>query len=182
METSHSASELLEILQHLGTTHVLGIPDNGSAAFFDRVQAHPDVALVTVTREGEAFAIASGLWIGGASPVVAIQNTGFLESGDALRGTALRMGVPLLCLVGYRGHAKMVRAGIDPFQRPDSIDTLRRPDVDSAALYTEPTMDAWGVPHSILEPGREGEMVTAAWNRARSEERPVALLLTHPTR
>ncbi|HAC05532.1 MAG TPA: phosphonopyruvate decarboxylase, partial [Gemmatimonadetes bacterium] len=46
-------------------THVVGLPDNTSAPLFDALQSHPSVRLVTVTREGEAFAIASGLWLGG---------------------------------------------------------------------------------------------------------------------
>ena len=181
MSPVHSAAELLDSLLRLGATHLVGIPDNGSAAFFESVRTHPDIHLVTVTREGEAFALASGLWIGGAAPVVAIQNTGLLESGDALRGTSVRMGIPLLCLIGYRGYASMKHHGIDPFKRPDSADTLRRPDVDSTALLTEPTLEAWGIPYAVLEPGQEREIVVAAWNRAIDEDRPVALLLAHAT-
>ena len=41
-----------------------------------------------------------------------MQNTGLLESGDALRGTPLRMGVPLLLLVGVRGQAKLAAHGV----------------------------------------------------------------------
>jgi thiamine pyrophosphate-dependent acetolactate synthase large subunit-like protein len=181
MPPVHSAAELLESFLGLGATHLVGIPDNGSAALFESARTHPRIDLVTVTREGEAFALASGLWIGGGAPVVAIQNTGLLESGDALRGTAVRMGIPLLCLIGYRGHASMDRSGIDPFHRPDSTATLRRPDVDSTALLTEPTLEAWGIPHAVMEPGLEKEMVVAAWNRALDEDRPIALLLAHAT-
>ena len=102
-----SLNGTLRTLSAARITHVIGLPDNTSAPLFDALQAHPSIRLVTVTREGEAFAIASGLWLGGKRPVVVIQNTGLLESGDALRGTAQRMGVPLLCLIGYRGHASL---------------------------------------------------------------------------
>jgi hypothetical protein len=50
--------------------------------------------------------------------------------------------------------------------------------VDSAALLTEPTLDAWGVPRAFLTATREGDDVAAAMARARLESRPVALLLT----
>ncbi len=50
--------------------------------------------------------LASGLWLGGALPVVLIQNTGLLEAGDGLRGTASRMGAPILLLITCRGYAK----------------------------------------------------------------------------
>jgi len=125
---------------------VVGIPDNTSGPLFAEVVRHPTLRLVTVTREGEAFAVASGLWLGGASPLVVIQNTGLLESGDALRGTALRMGAPIPILITGRGYAKMERAGISP-DEPRTRELLTRHDVDSTALFTEPTLDAWGVPY-----------------------------------
>lgn len=98
---------------------------------------------MTVTREGEAFAVASGLWLGGAYPVVVIQNTGLLESGDSLRGTAIRMGVPLLCLVTYRGYHTLPKQGGAP-------DEMTRADVDSVAVVSEPTLDAWRVPYEVV--------------------------------
>jgi len=177
-----SATEVVETLIDLGATHLLGIPDNDSAALFEAARHYDSLSLLTVTREGEAFAIASGLWIGGQAPVLSIQNTGLLESGDSLRGTAIRMGIPLICLVGYRGYSKMRRAGLDPHAVPHSAEDMRRSDVDSPALITEPTLKAWGVPYLVLEPERESEQIRGAWQQARDEERPVALLVTLPFR
>ena len=54
------------------------------------LHATPGLTLVRVCREGEAWAIAAGLWIGGARPLVVIQNTGLFESGDSLRNALLR--------------------------------------------------------------------------------------------
>ncbi len=164
----------------MGATDLLGIPDNASAALFDLVSVDDQVRPLTVTREGEAFAVASGLWLGGRTPVVSVQCTGLMESGDAIRGTAVRMGVPLLCLVGYRGHAKMLRAGIDPGSVPGDLGQLQRYDVDSAAIHLLPTLEAWALPYVFLDPEREAESIRAAWVRAQTEERPVAILLTAP--
>ena len=99
------------VLVQTGVTPVVGIPDNTSGPLFPEVRKHPTLRLVTVTREGEAFAIASGLWLGGASPLVVVQNTGLLESGDAIRGTAMRMGAGIPIVVTGRGYAKMRAAG-----------------------------------------------------------------------
>jgi len=126
---------------------------------------------VTVTREGEAFAVASGLWLGGAHPVVLIQNTGLLESGDSLRGTAMRMGVPLLCLVTYRGYHKLPKES-------DARDVMTRAGVDSVAVVTEPTLDAWRVPYELYRSDDEQPRIARAAARAEAESRPVALLLT----
>lgn len=160
-----------------GITHVVGIPDNTSGPLFTEVTRHPTIRLLTVTREGEAFAIASGLWLGGASPLVVIQNTGLLEAGDSLRGTALRMAAPIPLLVTWRGHAKMQRAGVGPGDAR-TIELLTRADVDSTALFTEPTLEAWGVPfRRCLEGDDPVEAIAGIVADAQLHGRPYAMLL-----
>jgi len=164
-------------LVRAGITHVVGIPDNTSGPLFHAVARHPTLRLVTVTREGEAFALASGLWLGGASPLVVIQNTGLLESGDAIRGTAMRMGAGIPIVITGRGYAKMLTAGIGP-DVERTIELLTRPDVDSTALLTEPTLEAWGIPFRRC--ADEDDPVMAIGDTvatARKQGRPTALVL-----
>ncbi|NNF14922.1 MAG: hypothetical protein HKN72_16965 [Gemmatimonadetes bacterium] len=171
------ATRTVHALVRSGVTHVVGIPDNTSGPLFDGVLRHPTIRLVTVTREGEGVALASGLWLGGASPLVVIQNTGLLESGDSLRGTAVRMGAPLPMVVTGRGYAKMHRVGVAPDDER-TIDSLTRPDVDSTALLTEPTLDAWGIPWSVChEDADVPDAVTGLVEEAQRTERPTALIL-----
>ena len=165
------ARTLVDELERQSVSHVVGIPDNASAALFRLLADHSSIELLTVTREGEAFAVASGLWLGGAKPLVLIQNTGFLESGDSLRGTAVRMGVPLVCLVTYRGYAKL------PPKQSDGV--MTRADVDSVAVVTEPTLDAWRVPYELYRSDADISRVRRAFEQANELSRPVALLLTH---
>lgn len=172
-----SVSRLTDLLVAQGVTHVVGLPDTTLGRFFAHLRSRSGPDFVGVAREGEAFAIASGLWLGGRTPVVAIQNTGLLESGDALRGTAQRMGVPLVVLVSYRGVATMGSAGPGAGSLPHDRAHLVRADVDSAALYTEPTLEAWGVPFARLETAGDAARVEEAFERAVAEHRPVALLI-----
>jgi sulfopyruvate decarboxylase subunit alpha len=169
---------IADLLRRREVTHVVTLPDNASGALLGRLASSGRPALVWVTREGEAFAIASGLWAGGAAPVVLIQNTGLLESGDALRGTAMRMRVPLVCLVTYRGYASLPARGA-----PATVeaDLLSRPDVDSVAVLTEPTLRAWGVPYSFLLGDGDLPRLDEAFARAAREERPVAVLVPEAT-
>ena len=169
---------VLEQLKGCGVTHVVSLPDNSSAALFSLLARDAKVRLVTVSREGEAWAVASGLWIGGASPVVLIQNTGFLESGDGLRGTALRMRIPLLCLITCRGYTKDGKAPVDREADQLEIEWLSRPDLDSAALLTEPTLRAWGLPYGFLRDDADLPGISEAFRRAEAESRPIALLVT----
>lgn len=156
----------------------MGIPDNTSGPLFSEVLRHPTIRLITVTREGEAFAIASGLWLGGAVPLVVIQNTGLLESGDSLRGTAMRMSAPIPLVVTGRGYAKMDRAGLTP-DEPRTMELLTRPDVDSTALLTEPTLDVWGVPFRRCGGDDDpADMIEELVAESVSEERPRAVIVT----
>jgi len=171
---------VVHALVKAGITHVVGIPDNTSGPLFDAVAAHRALMLVTVTREGEAIALATGLWLGGASPLVVIQNTGLLESGDALRGTAVRMAAPVPLLVTGRGYGKMVLAGLEPGPRAE-MGVLTRHDVDSTALLTEPTLDAWSIPFERCEGEAEPARTIERWvRRTRRGGRPTALVLTRP--
>jgi sulfopyruvate decarboxylase TPP-binding subunit len=114
-------------------------------------------------------------------PVVTVQNTGLLESGDSLRGTALRMGVPLLVLVSVRGHAKMVahRAEIEDERATGRLAaaTMKRADVDSVALVTAPTLEAWGIPQRTYAADADAGRVRGAWELAQAGGHPVALML-----
>ena len=159
------ADLIVEALKSNGVTHVVGVPDNGSRTLYEALWADPDIEVIGVTREGEACAVASGLWLGGALPVVLIQNTGFLETGDALRGTAYNMRVPLVMLMGYRGFYNF---GSDR--------------ADTAASFFQPTLDAWDIPHSLLRENREvAEQITAAFRLAERDSRPAAVLLVDHT-
>ncbi|MGY8797852.1 MAG: thiamine pyrophosphate-binding protein [Longimicrobiales bacterium] len=175
-----SPTETLRALAAARITHVVGIPDNTSAPLFDALGDHPSITLVTATREGEAIAVAAGLWLGGAAPLIVIQNTGLLESGDSLRGTASRMGAAVPMLITGRGYAKMAKAGITP-DEPRTRAFLTRPDVDTTAPLTEPTLDAWGIPFERCE---EEEYAAAtilrAIESARTEERPTAAIIACP--
>ena len=172
---------IVDELRRQRVTDVLGIPDNASKALLDLLATEPAIRLLTVTREGEAFAIASGLWVGGRTPVVLIQNTGLLEAGDALRGTAMRMRVPLVCLVTVRGHARMAARGLRPSAESVNAELLSQPDLDSVAVLTEPTLRAWGVPWEVLSTDADVPRLAAAFRRGQEGEQPVAVLITTDT-
>ncbi|MCC7164309.1 MAG: hypothetical protein IT331_17570 [Anaerolineae bacterium] len=169
---------LLDSLKQIGITHVVGLPDNSTAALFHELADDPDIYLITVTREGEAFATAAGLWMGGQSPLVVIQNTGLLESGDALRGTLMRMRIPVVCLVSYRGYKSLPPTPPDPL----TPDDLSRREVDSVATLLEPTLCAWNLPYELVGDNAELGKIQAAHERAQLESRPTAVVITDTIR
>lgn len=173
------ASRTVHALVAGGVTHVLGLPDAVSSPLFGVLVRHPVIRLVTVSRDGEAFAIAAGLWIGGAAPLVVVRSTGLLESGDALRGTVMLMAAPVPILVTGRGHASSTPEESGRGDEPE-FGALARPGLDSGAALTEATLEAWGVPFQRC---REDDDSVAALletiDTVRRSQRPTALLLSH---
>ena len=86
-------------------------------------------------------------------------NTGLFESGDSVRGLGLDFHLPLLLLVGYRGW------------RRDA------PITDSATIFTEPILDAWGIKHYLVETDQDVEKISIGFKETHETNRPVAILI-----
>ena len=124
-----------EQLKAIGFTHLVWIPDSEIGG----LERHLDgsIRIVRACREGEALAIAAGLLLGGAKPVVAVQCTGFFEAGDAFRNVVKDLKLPLFLLIGHRSRTA--------FEAGRSR--------DSAARYLEPVLQAWELEYVVLRPG-----------------------------
>ena len=158
-EAALGADSVLRTLKECGFTDVVWLPDSESGFLHQALAIDNDLRVVPVCREGEAIVIALGLTIAGRQPVVVIQSTGFFESGDSLRGAALSFKMPLLLMVGYRGWN-----GGGPM-------------TDTAAIYLEPVLGAWGIPHYLIESDGDLGRVAQAWTEARERSGPVAVLV-----
>lgn len=154
-----TAVGVLATLRACGITHMVWLPDSESGFLYEAVVADPTISLVPVCREGESFAIALGLYVGGATPAVVIQNTGFLESGDSVRGLVIDSGLPCFIMIGYRGWQ---HGG---------------PMTDSAGQYLEPILDAWGIPSYLVEDDSHLDRITQAFEQSRAASGPVAVLI-----
>ncbi len=154
-----SAERVLGALKELGFSHVVWLPDSEANFMYQVLSADPELTLVQVCREAETMAIAMGLVIGGKQPVCLIQNTGFMESGDSLRGLLLDLGIPMLLMIGYRGW----RGGAEM--------------TDSAGRYLEPILAAWGIPHYVVESDATCHHISEAYRQAESASHPAAVLM-----
>ena len=157
-----SAEKIVNELKKHRITHAIGVPDNGSARIYELLRAESGIEVITVTREGEAFAVASGLYVGGKKPVIIIQNTGFLESGDAIRGTVVNMRIPVVVFIGYRGYHNRDADGQW---------------VDSVASFLEPTLKAWNLPYEMLEKDSDIPCISRTFKKIEETSLPAAVLL-----
>jgi sulfopyruvate decarboxylase subunit alpha len=156
-----SAARALAVIKGLGFTDVVSIPDGESRHLHQALVDEPTIQVYLPTREGEGIALAAGLWVGGRKPLLLLQNTGLMEAGDALRGCGIGPGIPLLLLVGWRGYPGAM-AGALP--------------IDSAYPYTEPLLEAWGVPHRRLMGDADLGVIEEMAALAAANSRPAAVL------
>src|SRR5262245_32430304 len=97
-----SGQEIAATLEELGISHVVWVPDSTTGPWEAALEASPALTLVRVCREGEAWPLAAGLFLGGKTPMVLVQTTGLFESGDALRNVLFDLKLPLFSLIGVR--------------------------------------------------------------------------------
>ena len=91
-----SPEAMVEEFEKNGVTHVVTIPDSETNYLYELMKEQDGLEIVPTSREGETFGIALGLLVAGKTPVVLIQNTGMMESGDSIRGMVLDAGFPLV--------------------------------------------------------------------------------------
>jgi len=132
-----TGAEFVEVVRRCRFTHVVWIPDSELGMWDAALSAATDVRLIRPTREGEAIALAAGLNLGGAQPLVVMQCTGFFEAGDALRNVVHDLKMPLVFIIGLRSY--------HAHREGRSADTCPK--------FTVPILDAWAVPHVLLERG-----------------------------
>ena len=150
---------VLDALKKQGVTHVVWLPDSETNWLYLLMKAEPTLRLVTVPREGLAMSTAAGLSAGGKVPVILIQNTGLMESGDSIRGWLLGLNIPIVLMVGMRGWT---RHGVT---------------VDTAATFAEPFLNAFRINYYMVESDADASRIAVAFDEARKTKRPVAVLV-----
>lgn len=126
-----TGKEIAEIIAELGFTHVIWVPDSTLGTWEAALEDSPSFRLLRVCREGEAWAMAAGLHLGGKSPLLIMQCTGLFESGDALRNAVYDLGLPLLAIIGLRNYLIL-----------DSPDSAKR--------FAQPILDAWDIDYHLI--------------------------------
>lgn len=147
----YTADEFVNQLISIGVSHVVSVPDSTLGEWYPAMQHAEDLSLIQVCREGEAWAVAAGLYVGGATPVVLIQCTGLFESGDALRNAIHDYGLPLFGIIGYRSY-------LNQTSLPG----------DTARIFTEPILDAWQLDTVLIDTPDQKSLLVDHYRACRS--------------
>jgi sulfopyruvate decarboxylase subunit alpha len=154
-----SPETVLAEMKKGGVTDIVWLPDSETNWLYLLMKSEPSLRLVGVSREGHACSIAAGLFAGGRKPLILIQNTGMMESGDSIRGWLLGLEIPVVLMVGYRGWT---RHGVTS---------------DTAATYTERFLMAFGLDYYLVESDADAPRIAMAFAEAERTHRPVVVLV-----
>jgi sulfopyruvate decarboxylase subunit alpha len=154
-----SPETVLQQMRANGVTDIVWLPDSETNWLYLLMKSEPSLRLVGVSREGHACSVAAGLHAGGKKPLILIQNTGMMESGDSIRGWLLGLNVPVVMMVGYRGWTRHGNT------------------TDTAATYTERFLMAFGLDYYLVESDADAARITSAFEKAAHTNRPVVVLV-----
>lgn len=150
--------QIVEAFTSLGITHIIWLPDSTLGTWDAEIAASKQFQLVRVCREGEAWAAAVGLELGGARPMIVMQSTGLFESGDSLRNALFDLHLPLRALIGYRSF-------------------LLKNSTDSARAFAEPILKAWGIDYLLTQPPDGPEKSIEHWRVCETRSVPGLVLM-----
>lgn len=170
-ELAVPADAILDQLAECKVTHIVTVPDFVQMSVHAKLREGylPDVRVVPTSTEDEAIVIAAALYLGGANPVVIIQNQGLYACVNNLRAIGLDCGLPIFMMIGQFGREE-ANFGQDPAHSERRVVRL-----------LEPLLDTLEVPHLRLEGPSDLANVRRAYEISRERSWPAALVIGVPT-
>ncbi len=93
---------LANSLWEAGFEYVIGVPCSFLQAQIQQCIQHPFIKYITATQEGEALAIATGIFLGGGKAVVLCQNSGLGNLLDPTTSLNLPYKIPFALIISHR--------------------------------------------------------------------------------
>src|SRR5258708_2939062 len=142
---------------------VISVPDITTSEGLLRPLAQGSAPrLIRVCKEDEGVGICAGLAYTGRRSLLLIQQTGLLDSVNALRGVAVEYGLPICMMVGLLEK----EPGVPPMQSKRY-----------GVRIVEPILDAMGIAYDEIEEEADVVKIKPAIDDAYAQSRPVVLLI-----
>jgi len=156
------ANIIREILAS-GVDFVVSVPDiTTSEGLLRELAKMPKPRLIRVCKEDEGVGICAGLAYTGKRALLLIQQTGMLDSINAIRGVAVEYALPVCMMVGLLEK----EPGVPPRQSKRY-----------GVRIVEPILDAMGIPYHEIEEDADVGKIRPAIDEAYAVSRPVVLLI-----
>ena len=99
-----STLQFCSALESYGFDFSTGVPCSILNDIIHHFSGKPGFTYIPATREDEALGIATGAYLAGRKPIVAMQNSGLGNSINALASLDILYQIPILLLISWRGY------------------------------------------------------------------------------
>jgi len=143
--------------------YVISVPDiTTSEGLLRPLAKMSDPRLIRICKEDEGVGICSGLSYTGKRGLLLIQQTGLLDSINAVRGNAVEYSLPVCMMVGLLEK----EPGVPP-----------RLSKKYGVRIVEPILEAMGIAYHEIEEQADVAKIRPAIDKAYEESKPVVLLI-----
>ena len=157
---------VIAALKQAGIRFVAALPDIvTSDGLLWPISRDPDLRLVRLCKEDGGVAICAGLAATGVRAVLMMQQTGLMDSLNAIRAVAMDYRQPIVMLVGLQGKER---------------DRAASDSASYGVRIVGPVLDAMGLDRIAIEAPGDEALLAPAIERAYSESRPVIALIGRP--
>lgn len=161
-------AEIIDALKTAKVTHVAALPDiTTSAGLLWPLSTDRDLHLIRLSKEDEGVSVCAGLAFCDRRAVLLMQQTGLMDSLNAVRAIAVEYGQPVCMLVGLLGK--------EPDRAPQDSESY-------GVRIIEPVLDAMDIDRLLIESSDDVARLPPAIDRAYAESRPVVALIGRTVR
>lgn len=158
-----SGVAIIDAIKQGGVEFVVSVPDRvTSETVLRRVASDASLKLVRVCKEDEGVSICAALSFCDKRALLLMQNTGLLDSVNALRGIAVEYKLPVVMMVGLLSH----ESAAPPTQSKSY-----------GARIVTPILDAMGIAYEYLHSTGDERCIAPAIERAYADSKPLVLLI-----
>jgi sulfopyruvate decarboxylase TPP-binding subunit len=162
-EAGLSGASIIREIEASGIAFVVSVPDiTTSEGLLRPLSAMQHPRLIRVCKEDEGVGICAGLAYTGKRALLLIQQTGMLDSINAIRGVAVEYSLPVCMMVGLLEK----EPGVPPKQSKRY-----------GVRIVEPILEAMGIGYHEIEGEADVGKIRPAIDKAYAQSRPVALLI-----
>ena len=154
---------LIDAIKRADVEFVAALPDIVTSEFvLWPISKDPDLRLIRVCKEDEGVSICAGLSFFDRRALLMMQNTGLLDSINAIRAIGVELEMPVCMLVGLQGRAVQ-----------DNPNDSR----NFGVRITVPILEAMGIESHFLQSLEDIKIVPQKIAQAYKDSRPVVFMV-----
>ena len=158
-----SGESIIREIKASGIQFVISVPDITTSEGLLRPLAKlTEPRLIRICKEDEGVAICAGLSYAGKRGLLLIQQTGLLDSINAIRGVAVEYNLPICMMVGLLEK---------------EVGVMPRQSKKYGVRIVEPILEAMGIGYHNIEGQGDVAKIRPAIDQAFADSKPTVLLI-----